>query len=422
MPERFFRHLYFTLNSVETKTLLFNHFILKFVQNRLLMLNFEFKNPTKIIFGKGEIQKLNNEIPKDARVLILYGGGSIKTNGIYEQVLSALEGLQIEEFGGIPANPEYEVLLEALKVIKEKNINYLLAVGGGSVIDGTKFLAAAAMYEGDPWEILKKPVRIFEGMALPFSTVLTLPATGSEMNSGYVISRRGTGEKLSSGGPGLFPQVSVLDPEVVRSIPKKQIANGIADAYSHVLEQYMTYPTSATLQDRFSESIMQTLQEIAPKMLNEDFDYDVAGNFMWCCTMALNGLISKGVPTDWAVHAMGHELTAQFGIDHARTLAIIAPSHYRFNIESKKGKLAQYAERIWGITEGSEEEKAEKGIQKMEAFFHSIGIPTRLSEYTTAYEGCAEKIEKTFAERNWMLGEYRKLSPQDAKEIVQMSY
>ncbi len=386
------------------------------------MLNFEFKNPTKIIFGKGEIQKLKNEIPNDARVLILYGGGSIKSNGIYEQVLSALEGFQTEEFGGIPANPEYEVLMDALRMIQEKNINYLLAVGGGSVIDGTKFLAAASLYDGDPWEILKKPVRIFEGQALPFSTVLTLPATGSEMNSGYVISRRETGEKLSSGGPGLFPQVSVLDPEVVRSIPKKQIANGIADAYSHVLEQYMTYPTSATLQDRFSESIMQTLQEIAPKMLGEDFDYDAAANFMWCCTMALNGLIAKGVPTDWAVHAMGHELTAQFGIDHARTLAIIAPSHYRFNLESKKEKLAQYAERIWGITEGSTEEKAENGIRRMEAFFHSIGIPTRLSEYTTAYDGCAERVEKTFTERNWMLGEYRKLSPQDAKQIVQMSY
>lgn len=387
------------------------------------MLNFEFKNPTKIIFGKGEIAKLNKELPKDAHILMLYGGGSIKSNGVYDQVKEALKDFNIEEFGGIPANPEYEVLIEALKVIKEKNINYLLAVGGGSVIDGTKFLAAAAKYDGEPWNILKKPVRTYEGDALPFATVLTLPATGSEMNSGYVISRRGTGEKLSSGGPGLFPEVSILDPEVIRSIPKRQIANGIVDAYSHVLEQYMTYKTPATLQDRFSESILQTLQEVAPKVMKEEFDYDAAANFMWCCTMALNGLIAKGVPTDWAVHGIGHELTAQYGIDHARTLAIIAPSHYRYNMETKKEKLAQYAERVWNITDGSTEEKAEKGIQKMEEFFHGLGIKTKLSEYTESYNETAGKVEKAFLDRNWLgQGEYRKLSPQDAYKIVEMSY
>ncbi|MBN9312291.1 MAG: NADH-dependent alcohol dehydrogenase [Chryseobacterium sp. 39-10] len=388
------------------------------------MLNFEFKNPTKIIFGKGEIAKLTKEIPADAKILMLYGGGSIKTNGVYDQVKAALKDFDIEEFGGIPANPEYEILLDALQVIKEKNITYLLAVGGGSVIDGTKFLSAAALYAGEnKWEILTKPVRTNEGEGLPFATVLTLPATGSEMNSGYVVSRRATDEKLSSGGPGLFPQFSILDPEVIRSIPKKQIANGIADAYTHVLEQYMTYRTTATLQERFMESILQTLQEVAPQLMSEEFDYDAAANYMWCCTMALNGLISKGVVTDWAVHAMGHELTARFGIDHARTLAIIAPSHYRYNFDSKKEKLAQYAERAWHINEGSTAEKAEKGIQKLEEFFHSIGIKTQLSEYTTAYEGTAEKIEKTFTSRHWLgLGEHKKLSPQDVYKIVEMSY
>lgn len=387
------------------------------------MLNFELKNPTKILFGKGEIAKLAKEIPQDANILMLYGGGSIMKNGVYDQVKDALKGHKIEEFGGIPANPEYEVLMEALKIIKEKNINYLLAVGGGSVIDGTKFLSAAANYDGEPWDILKKSVRTFEGQGMPFATVLTLPATGSEMNSGYVISRRGTGEKLSSGGPGLFPVVSVLDPEVVRSIPKNQVANGIADAYTHVLEQYMTYKTAATLQDRFSESILQTLQEVAPKVMNEEFDYDAAANFMWCCTMALNGLIAKGVPTDWAVHGMGHELTAQYGIDHARTLAIIAPSHYRYNFDSKKEKLAQYAERVWNITEGTLEEKAEKGIQKMEEFFQSLGIKTKLSEYTDDYKDTAKKVEQAFTDRNWLgQGEYRKLTPQDAYKIVEMSY
>ncbi len=387
------------------------------------MLNFEFKNPTKILFGKGEIAKISNEIPKDAKILMIYGGGSIKKNGVYDQVKEALKDHNLHEFGGVPANPEYEVLVNALSFIKEKNINYILAVGGGSVIDGVKFLSAAANYEGEPWEILTKPVRTFEGEGMPFGTILTLPATGSEMNSGYVISRRETNEKLSSGGPGLFPQFSVLDPEVIRSIPKNQIANGIADAYTHVLEQYMTSPSSADLQERIAESILISLQNAAPKVMSDDFDYDAAGNFMWCCTMALNGLIQKGVITDWAVHAMGHELTAYYGIDHARTLAVVAPSHYRYNFDTKKGKLAQYAERVWGITEGSTEEKAEQAIVKLEEFFHSLQIQTKLSDYTQDFAGTAERVEKTFTERNWLgLGENKNLTPQDAFKIVEMSY
>ena len=243
------------------------------------------------------------------------------------------------------------------------------------------------------------------------------------MNSGAVVSRREIGQKLGMGGPGLFPQFSILDPEVIRSIPKKQIANGITDAYTHVLEQYMTVKTSATLQDRFAESILQTLQEIAPKMMEEEFDYDSAANFMWSCTMALNGLIQKGVVSDWAIHGIGHELTAQFGIDHARTLAIIAPSHYRYNFEAKKEKLAQYAERVWNVTEGSTEEKALKGIEKMEAFFQSLGIKTKLSEYTENYQGTAEKIQEAFIARNWLaIGEKGIVKPEDAKKIVEMAY
>ncbi len=387
------------------------------------MLNFELKNPTKILFGKGEISKITNEIPKNAKVLMVYGGGSIKNNGVYDQVKLALKEHELYEFGGVPANPEYEVLVNALAFIKEKNITYLLAVGGGSVIDGVKFLSAAANYNGQPWEILTKPVRTLEGEGMPFGTVLTMPATGSEMNSGYVISRRETNQKLASGGPGLFPEFSVLDPEVIRTIPKNQIANGIADAYTHVLEQYMTAPSSADLQERIAESILISLQKTAPKVMQDDFDYDAAGNYMWCCTMALNGLIQKGVITDWAVHAMGHELTAYYGIDHARTLAVIAPSHYRYNFEDKKGKLAQYAERVWNITEGTLEEKAHTGIKKLEEFFHSLGIQTKLSDYTDQYEGTAEKIEKTFTERQWLgLGEYKKLSPKDVYKIVEMSY
>ena len=386
------------------------------------MNNFEFKNPTKIIFGKDSIKKLENEIPKDSKVLLLYGGGSIKKNGIYDQVKKALTKVHIVEFGGIPANPEYALLTDALKIIKDEKITYLLAVGGGSVIDGTKFLSSAALFEGDtPWDILSKNIRTEKGM--PFGTVLTLPATGSEMNSGAVITRKETKEKLSMGGPGLFPEFSILDPQVIASIPQRQLANGLMDAFTHVLEQYMTYPTEALLQDRFAESILQTIIEVAPKVLKDPTDYKAASNFMWSCTMALNGLIQKGVPTDWAVHAMGHELTALFGIDHARTLAVIAPSHYKFNFEAKKEKLAQYAARVWNITDGNTDDKAYAAIEKTIAFFHELGIDTKLSDYTKDYEGTAEKIAQRFTDRGWLgLGERQSLSPDKVAKIVKMAY
>ncbi|WP_158979037.1 iron-containing alcohol dehydrogenase [Cellulophaga sp. L1A9] len=386
------------------------------------MNNFEYKNPTKIIFGKDTIGKLTAEIPADAKVLMLYGGGSIKKNGIYEQVKTALAKVDLVEFGGIPANPEYAVLMDALKVIKEEKITYLLAVGGGSVIDGTKFLAAAAVYEGvEPWEMLKNKERPTKGM--PFGTVLTLPATGSEMNSGLVITREETKEKLAMGGPALFPTFSILDPLVIASIPERQLANGVTDAFTHVLEQYMTYPAGGLLQDRFAESILQTLIEVGPKVIKDPTDYEAGANFMWSCTMALNGLIQQGVPGDWAVHMMGHELTALFGIDHARTLAVVAPSHYKYNFEAKKEKLAQYAERVWNITAGSMDDKAYAGIEKTEAFFHQLGIKTKLSEYTDKFEGTAEEISKRFTDRGWLgLGERQALTPQDAEKIVKMAY
>ena len=386
------------------------------------MNNFELHNPTKILFGKGQIENLSKEIPENAKILLLYGGGSIKKNGIYTQVKEALTNYKVIEFGGIPANPEYAVLMNALQVIKNEKITFLLAVGGGSVIDGTKFLSAAALFKGkNPWDILAKNIATEKGM--PFGTVLTLPATGSEMNSGAVITRKEIKEKLVMGGPGLFPVFSILDPEVVKSIPQHQIANGLADAFTHVLEQYMTYPVNAMIQDRFAEGILQTLIEIAPKIMSDTADYNAAANFMWSCTMALNGLIQKGVPSDWAIHMMGHELTALFGIDHARTLAIILESHYTYNFESKKEKLAQYATRVWNVTEGTAEEKAKAGIEKTTAFFQSLGIKTKLSEYTKDYKGTAELISKRFEERGWKgIGERGKVTPTDVEKIVKMSY
>ena len=386
------------------------------------MMNFEFKNPTKILFGKGQIDNLPKEIPANARILMLYGGGSIKQNGIYNQVMFALKGYTVFEFGGIPANPEYAILINALELIRTEKIDFLLAVGGGSVIDGTKFLSAAALYKGNcPWDILAKAIRTETGM--PFGTVLTLPATGSEMNSGAVITNEKTKEKLGMGGPGLFPQFSILDPQVVKSIPKRQLANGITDAFTHVLEQYMTYPDGALLQDRFAESIMKILIEIAPVIMADPSDYKAASNFMWCCTMALNGLIQKGVPTDWAVHAMGHELTALFGIDHARTLAVIAPAHYRYNFETKKEKLAQYAVRVWDRKEEGTDALATAAITETEYFFHSLDIKTKLKDYTKYYAGTAEKIAQRFTDRGWLgLGEHKTLTPADVMKIVAMSY
>lgn len=386
------------------------------------MNNFSLVNPTKIIFGKDQIAALANEVPKNAKVLMLYGGGSIKKNGVYDQVKSALSSFEVLEFGGIPANPEYTVLMEALEVIKKEEITFLLAVGGGSVIDGTKFLSSAALYDGaDPWDILANGTPTLVGM--PFGTVLTLPATGSEMNSGAVITRADLKEKRGMGGPGLFPLFSVLDPQVVASIPSRQLANGLADAFTHVLEQYMTYDVDALVQDRFAEGVLQSIVEVAPRIMKDPTDYDAAANFMWCCTMALNGLLSKGVPVDWAIHAMGHELTALYGIDHARTLAILTESHYKYCFEDKKGKLAQYASRVWGVTEGTTEERAQVGIEKTTLFYQSLGIDTQLSKYTDDFKGTGEEVSKRFEERGWIgLGEHKKIKPEDAEKIVKMAY
>lgn len=388
------------------------------------MQNFEFKNPTKILFGTGQVAKIAQEIPPKAKVLMLYGGGSIKTNGVYQSVVEALQGYEVMEMGGIGANPEYEILMQAVSMVKEHGIDFLLAVGGGSVIDGTKFVAFASKYQGDePWEILTRRIVARQGQALPFGVVLTLPATSSEMNSGFVISRRATGQKLGGGGPGVFPKFSILDPSVVRSIPKQQLVNGITDAYTHLLEQYMTYPTSASIQDRLIEGVLLTLHEVAPQLLQEEYNYEVAANFMWSCTLSLNGLLQKGIPTDWAVHAMAHELTAYYGIDHARTLAIVAPSHYRYYLEQKKEKLAQYAQRIWNVNDGTTQEKALKGIALMESFFQGMGIKTKLSDYTDAYQQAGERVEQSFLERGIIgIGERKLLMPSDARKIIKMSY
>jgi NADP-dependent alcohol dehydrogenase len=386
------------------------------------MLNFELYNPVNLVFGKGQMEKLSKLIPANAKILLAYGGGSIFTNGVHAQVTDALKGHDITEFGGIEPNPRYETLMEAVAVIKEKNIDFILAVGGGSVIDGVKFIAAAVNFEGEPIDILRKRIRI-ESNAMPFGTVLTLPATGSEMNSGAVVSVEATQEKLTCGGPALFPKFSICDPAVVASLPKRQVQNGVVDAFTHVMEQYLTYPHDALLQDRIAESILQTLIEIGPGVAENPADYRLASNFMWCCTMALNGLIQKGVPTDWATHMIGHELTALYGIDHARTLAIIAPSLYKVMFETKKDKLAQYGQRVWDISEADVDKAAEMAIEKTVEFFKTMGMPERVSEYTSDYQKTAGIIVNRFEERGWKaMGERGNITTDKVREIVEMSY
>ena len=387
------------------------------------MLNFELYNPTNLVFGKGQIEKLATLVPKDAKILLAYGGGSIFKNGIHEQVRKSLEGFDITEFGGIEANPHFETLMKAVAIIKEQKINFILAVGGGSVIDGVKFLSAAAHFEGNPIDILKKRI-LFRDVTkvVPFGTVLTLPATGSEMNSGSVITIEATQEKLDFGGSALFPKFSICDPTAIASLPKRQLQNGVIDAYTHVLEQYLTYPHEGYLQDRIAESILQTLIQVGPDVVENPTDYALASNFMWSCTMALNGLIQKGVPSDWATHMIGHELTALYGIDHARTLAVVGPNLYRVMFETKKGKLAQYGKRIFNLT-GTEDEIANKAINKTVEFFHTMGMQTKLSDYTNDFEKTADFIVKRFDERGWKaLGEKQNITLDKVKAIVEMSY
>lgn len=388
------------------------------------MLNFELYNPVNYVFGKGQIAKLTELVPTNTKILIAYGGGSIFKNGVYDQVKSALPNHDILEFGGIEPNPRFETLMKAVEIIRAEKIGFILAVGGGSVIDGVKFISAAVNFEGDEADILKKRI-LFKDVSkvIPFGTVLTLPATGSEMNSGAVVTIEATQEKLTLGGSALFPVFSIVDPTVITSLPKRQLQNGVVDAFTHVMEQYLTYTHDALLQDRISESILQTLIEIGPDVVENPSDYKLASNFVWSATMALNGLIQKGVPSDWATHMIGHELTALYEIDHARTLAIIGPNLYRVMFDTKKDKLAQYGQRVWNIQGNSTEEIAEKAIEKTVEFFHKMGMKTKISENAENIEKTADFIVNRFEERGWKaMGEKQNITLEKVRAIVEMSY
>lgn len=380
------------------------------------MENFSFHNPTKLVFGKGQIAQLSREVPKNARVLVTYGGGSIRSNGVYDQVKQALDGLEWQEFGGIEANPSFETLMKAVALVRSESIDFLLAVGGGSVVDGTKFIAAAARFEGDPWDLCAKHAAVRE--ALPMGVVLTLPATGSESNSYAVISRAETKEKLAFGSPLLYPRFAILDPETTYSLPPRQVSNGIVDAFVHVIEQYLTYPAGALIQDRFAEGILRSLVEVGPTALAEPRNYEARANLVWCATMALNGLIGVGVPQDWSTHSIGHELTAFHGLDHAQTLAIVLPSLLWVQRSSKREKLLQYAERVWDLREGDAEERISAAIERTRTFFEQVGNPTHLSAYGVGGERFEELVSRLESRRILPMGERKDLGRTKLEAIL----
>ena len=384
------------------------------------MFNFNFYNPTHIAFGEGKIVELDQLIPKKARVLVLLGGESARKNGTLNEVHAALADRYVEEFSGIEPNPSYETLMKAVEQIKSNSLDFLLAVGGGSVIDGTKFVAAAVYAENDPWEILlQHGANVTK--ALPYGTVLTLPATGSEMNCGSVVTRAASKDKLHFKSTLVFPLFSILDPSKSYTLPPRQLANGIVDAYTHTMEQYLTYPVGALVQDRFAEGLLSTLIEIGPSVLENPQDYNLQANLMWTATLALNGLIGAGVPQDWATHMIGHEITALHGLDHAQTLAIILPTMLQQCRESKHAKLLQYAQRVWNITSGTEEERIDAAIEKTRSFFESLGVKTRLSQYGIGADTIPVMLKQLESHGMVTLGEHADVTLDVSRKVLEAS-
>ncbi len=383
------------------------------------MYNFQYANPTRICFGEGQIATLPELIPVGSRLLVLYGGGSIKQNGVYEQLTQALAGREWLEFPGIGANPQYDQLMEAVALVKRERIDFLLAVGGGSVVDGTKFVAAAACFEGDdPWEILRDKAPI-KG-ALPLGCVLTLPATGSESNPAAVVSR---GEaKLSFMNPLVQPVFAVLDPTTTYSLPPRQVGNGVVDAFVHIIEQYLTFPVGGEVQDRLAEGLLQVLVDNGPRALTEPTNYQVRANLMWAASLALNGLIGRGVPQDWSTHAIGHQLTALHGLDHAQSLAVVLPSLLREQSAQKQEKLAQFAERVWHSSREDKALRIEEAIIRTEQFFQQMGVGTRLADYGLS-EGCIPGICSNLKRFGLTaLGEQQDIDPDKVARILSHAF
>ncbi|MGZ0709195.1 iron-containing alcohol dehydrogenase [Coraliomargarita sp. W4R53] len=382
------------------------------------MNNFNYCNPTNILFGKGRIADLKDQVPADAKILILYGGGSAERTGVLTQVRKALANRTLIEFGGIEPNPRFATAMKAVELIRQQHVTFLLAVGGGSVIDAAKFIAAAALYIGDAWEILTSHGSVIK-QAMPFGTVLTLPATGSEMNANSVMTNPDKGAKLAFSSPLCYPVFSVLDPEVTYTLPNRQIANGVADPFVHIIEQYLTYPSAAPIQDGFAETLMRTLIDLGPKALATPKDYDIRANLMWTATLALNGLIGVGVPQDWASHMIGHEITALNDTDHACTLAIVLPALMNDQRGPKREKLLQYAANVWNIHEGSDDEKIDAAIDATRGFFESLGIKTRLSDYGIDASGIDQIVKALQDHGMTALGEHGDITPKVARRILE---
>lgn len=381
------------------------------------MNNFEFYCPTKIVFGKGSIAKLNELLDKNQKILMIYGGGSIKKNGVYDQVKEALKGFNVIEFSGIEPNPTYETCMKAVEIVKKENIDFLLAVGGGSVLDGTKFIAAAAKYKGkDPYDMPSKGLPVED--ALPLGDVITLPATGSEMNCAAVISRVSTQEKFAIVDPKIYPQFSIIDPETTYSLPIKQVRNGIVDTFVHVMEIYATYDVNSPLQDSWALGLIKTLIQEAPKVLKNNTDYDAKANIFWCATCGLNYWLTLGVVQDWSTHKIGHELTALYGLDHGQTLAIVLPRLWQARKEVKVTKLAKLAREVFGCPEADDLKASDCAIKKTEEFFNSLGMQTKFSDFDIDALEAAKKVKDRFEKRGTLLGEDLKITPQMVYDIL----
>ncbi|MCO5091684.1 iron-containing alcohol dehydrogenase [Bosea sp. (in: a-proteobacteria)] len=384
------------------------------------MLGFRFHNPTVVHFGQGSIARLAEAVPPEARVLLLFGGGSIKRNGVHAEVRAALEGRHVVEFGGIEPNPVYETIMRAAALARSERVDLILAVGGGSVADAGKFLAAVTPLDPalDPWDhwIENGP----PAQVLPVGVVLTLPATGSESNPVSVISHRARGLKLPFASEATRPQFAVLDPSTMASLDRRQRENGVVDAFTHVVEQYLTYDVTAPVQHGFSETLMRVLIEWGPKLVSENSD-EARATVMWAANQALNGLIGAGVPQDWSTHMIGHAMTAAYGVDHARTLTAVMPSLLRFKRAEKRGMLLRYARKVWDIAEPDADAAIEDAIARTEAFFRQMGCPARLAELAPVAVD-PELIVRHLAEvGQTALGERNDIGLDEARRILALA-
>lgn len=386
------------------------------------MENFTFWNPTKLIFGKGQLEQLKNEVPNYGhKVLLVYGGGSIKQSGLYNQVLDILKELNCEifELPGVEPNPRLSTARKGVEICKQEGIDLLLAVGGGSVIDCTKLIAAGAKYDGDAWDLVTKKAIATD--ALPFGTVLTLAATGSEMNSGSVITNWETKEKYGWGSPATFPKFSILDPVHTFTVPKNQTVYGIVDIMSHTMEHYFHLEESTDFQDRMCESLLITIMETAPKLLADLENYEYRGTVLYCGTMALNGILNMGYRGDWATHNLEHAVSAVYDIPHGGGLAILFPNWMKHNLNVKPERFKQLAVRVFGVNpEGkSAEEAGLEGIQKLRDFWNSLGAPSRLADYQIDDSKIDLMADKAMVYGEF--GNFKKLNREDTLAIYRSS-